>query len=392
MPGERNPTLDILRGFALFGVLLSNLNHYSPTHPSSASDNAVWWAQQWLIQNRFYSLLGFLFGIGFAIQLGRAEAQGRDVGPVFYRRMFVLLLFGIVHGMFIWDGDILTKFAVVGLFLPLYRRFSPRGLLVAAVATWFGAAYAQELLWRILALPPLPPHPDWTRLYTSGTYAEILPARITDYVANNRMVILNFGLQSADFLALFILGLWAVRSGLVANVGERLSSLRRAFWVALVCITVGFILNANIDAWWPPLRARPTWGSPHFWNARFVLRFGVPRFLITWGTAAAYAILLTLLAQRARVRAALGPLAAVGRMSLTTYLTQSVISTLLFYGYGLGWLGRVSYTGMLAIACVIFGAQLASSTWWFRHYRFGPAEWFWRSLSYWKKQPMRVAT
>ena len=404
MPGARIPTLDILRGFALFGVLWSNLNHYgtyeatftpNPTTSATPLDHTLFWMQEWLIQNRFYSLLGFLFGVGFAIQLGRAEALGRDAVRPFYRRMSVLLVIGMVHGMFIWSGDILTKFALVGCLLPLYRRLTSRGLVIAAGATYFGLAYLAMQASAAVGPTRPPALPDFASLYADGTYWQIMPARLAEYLRDTRGLVVQFSGRSVPFLTLFILGLWAARTGLVSHLGERLRFVRRALWVALACVAAGLILAANFDAWWPRppiLNGPPVFDVAHIWNSWWFIGRGIPSMLVQWGTAGAYAAALTLLVHRPRWGALIRPLAAVGRMSLTTYLVQSVVSTLIFYGYGLGLYGRVTYSGMLFLTLVIFGCQLAYSTWWFNRYRFGPAEWLWRSLSYGRSQPMRLGT
>lgn len=392
MPDGRIPSLDILRGFALFGVLWSNLNHYDPTSLTGL-DETLSWIQQWLIQNRFYSLLGFLFGIGFAIQLDRAESLSRDVRKMFYRRMFVLLLFGIAHGMFVWSGDILTRFALIGCLLPFYRRLSPRGLLISAGATWVGAAYLYAFAFPLLndILPQLNDLPNSASVYANGTYQQVMSVRATEYLRDARGLVVFFGNDGAQFLTLFILGLWAERTSLVSRISDRLGWIRRALWVALACVGAGLVLAAGFSRWWPaPAPPPPPGGLLPWFTHRFVS--GIPSTLMTWGTAGAYAAALTLLAHRVRWVVPLRPLAAAGRMSLTTYLSQSVISTMSFYGYGLGWYGQVSYSGMLAIALIVFGCQLVFSAWWLRRYRFGPAEWLWRSMSYGKAQPMRLKT
>ena len=112
--------------------------------------------------------------------------------------------------------------------------------------------------------------------------------------------------------------------------------------------------------------------------------------LAVWSMTAIYACAMILLHQREGWAQRLRPLAAVGRMTLTTYLSQSVVCTLLFYRYGVGWFGRRGYTDMFVIACLLFASQMIASTWWLARYRFGPVEWAWRSLTYWRRQPMRL--
>ena len=129
---ERVQLYDVLRGFCLFGVLWSNLNDWFITlEPVTPLDRGLSWIQNWLIEERFYSMLGLLFGIGFAIQLTRAAQRGQDVRNLFLRRMAVLLGIGLVHAILIWHGDILTAYALVGFALVPFRRWSPQRLLIA---------------------------------------------------------------------------------------------------------------------------------------------------------------------------------------------------------------------------------------------------------------------
>jgi uncharacterized protein len=392
-PESRIPALDAVRGVALLGVLWSNLNHYAPTAPTTAIDHACVWIQQWLIQNRFYSLLGVLFGIGFAIQLGRAETRGEGGNGLFYRRMLVLLLFGVLHGMLIWSGDILTKFALVGLLLPVYGRLSQRGLLLAGLGTLFGLAYV-ALLAKVAVVPgQLASLPDFTAVYVGGSYPEILPARVSEYLRQTYVIIVHFWSASAPFLTLFILGLWAARTGVLDRLRERRRSLRRGLWLSLGCVGLGLLSWARFDTWWPRpdlLSGAPGFDLPHLAAAWWLIFRQASTLLLQWGTAGVYGFGIALLAIHPRWQGALRPVAAVGRMSLTTYVTQSVLSTALFYGYGLGWYGRVSHGGMLGLTLAIFGVQLAFGTWWFRRYRFGPCEWLWRSLSYRRSLPLRL--
>src|SRR3954453_5763767 len=121
--GERIFLLDVLRGFAMFGVLWSNLNEsYSPATPDSNLQYGLEFAQIWIVEGRFYALLGLLFGIGFATQLVRAEARGADTRGLFLRKMAILLGLAMVHGMLIWQGDVLTEYALTGATLVLFRK------------------------------------------------------------------------------------------------------------------------------------------------------------------------------------------------------------------------------------------------------------------------------
>ena len=397
-PAERIATLDILRGFALLGVLWSNLNDsygapeaWRMPHFPITLEHSLAWVQQWMIQDRFYSLLAFLFGVGFGIQLRRAEAVGGNARIMFSRRMLALLAFGLIHGTLIWHGDILTSYALVGFVLVLFSGFLPRRLLFAAAATFFLLPYAERLIATALSLTPgAAEPPDIARIYASGTYAQIATLRVHQYVAwYTRWAVMGWVWNG---LTLFVLGLWAERIGLASNLCGHISRIRRALWIALGCAAAGFLILNSLGRWWPrPAVPVTSWLDPRFWSIRTVVQDDARR-LFYWGIAAAYAAALTLLLQRPGWAKRLAPLAAVGRMTLTTYLMQSIICTILFYSYGFGWYGRFGLTGMFVITMIVFAFQMAASTYWLRRFRFGPAEWLWRSLSYGRAQPMRLAS
>lgn len=389
-PRERSVTLDVLRGFAMFGVLWSNLNDWYGTRaPSTPLDQVFSWAQNWLVSSRFYTLLAFLFGVGFAMQLLRAESRGQDVRAAYVRRLLVLLAIGLAHGFFVWRGDILALYATMGFALLLFRRLSPRGLLVAAIVIfWITPAVRAAILVHFhLVQVPAVNYSVAEYVYANGTFAQIFEMRIRDFADKFSRTIM---FPWPGFLALFVLGMWVGRIGLVQNLKQRLPQIRRALVVTLVLCGVGLFIQHNFSDWWP--RTSGQAGSLREFLAR------IPRgqtslivySLGLWSMAAVYACALTLLVHRSGWSRRLAPLAAVGRMPLTTYLTQSVVCSTLFYGYGLGWFGKVGFTGMFVITIVLFSLQMLASTWWLRRYRFGPVEWLWRSLSYGAAQPMRV--
>lgn len=390
-PNERVQLFDVLRGFCLFGVLLSNLNDwYGTADPVRGLDGVLHWAQDWLIESRFYSMLGFLFGIGFAIQLMRAADRGQDVRSMFYRRMGALLVLGALHGLLIWQGDILTTYALLGFVLVMFRRLSPRKLLLAAAATWMIIPYAvvRGMMLLNISWAPIPwlePVTEWT--YAHGTWGQTVVLGAQAYLYHlGRFSWISY----PSFLALFLLGLWAIRTNAVSRLTARRRHLISALLVALACWGVAVYIGAKLPQWWPVARgSAPNWHHLRFWVARVdALRLGGE--VATWSSSAAYALLFALaMSYRAAARK-LQPLAALGRMTLTTYLVQSVVCTTLFYPWGFGWYGKVGYTGMFLLTVILFSVQVMFSVWWLRRYRFGPAEWLWRSLAYGKRQAMWI--
>ena len=390
LPEERIRAIDLLRGWAMFGVLWSNVNDwYGPRDPATKLDGALAWTQEWLIEERFFTLLCFLFGIGFAIQLLRAEDRGVDVKSTYTRRSVALLAIGLFHGLLIWSGDILTIYALVSFALVMFRRMSAKRALVSAAVIWL---FAREIIVRLRILAgmiymvprPNPTTTDW--ILGHGTWLQIAPIRVHTYFD----WFSRWGLTSYfDILAMFLAGMWAVKSGYLARVTQDRKTAMRLLVVSMAVALVGYGVEFLIPKLWPPHGAPPTGlTDPYFWYPRqLVLR------MLDWSTQAsalAYAAGLLLLWQTARGPRWLSPMAAAGRMALTTYLTQSVVCTLLFYGYGLGLFGRLSFTGMFLLTVGLFSCQMAASTWWLARFRFGPAEWLWRRLTYGHPIPFRL--
>lgn len=394
-PEERIQALDVLRGWAMFGVLWSNLNDgYGTREPVTMADHALSLTQNWLVESRFYTLLILLFGIGFGIQLMRADRVSTDLRTNYYRRSAALLAIGIVHGTLVWRGDVLTIYASVAFALVMFRTAGTRRLVISAVVLWFVAPIVLREVFFFSGLKYMMPDlaGESTAVYAHGSWLQIEHARAAGYL----QWLGRWGLRSYfSILAAFLIGFWSVKTGYFRRVIEEPRTTRRLLAFAIVAAAVGYATWHWVPAIWPavqpPNNSVPEFPYPYFQLSvlrQFVLKF------FSWdteGTAIAYACLLLLISQRPRGKRLLRPLAATGRMALTTYLTQSVVCTLLFYSYGLGWYGSVGFTGMFVITLILFGSQMAASTWWLARFRYGPAEWFWRALTYGRAPTMRVS-
>jgi len=396
-PGERIPALDLLRGWAMFGVLWANLNwgYYGTREPVTGLDHALSWTQQWMLDGRFYSLLTLLFGIGFGIQLTRADLQAVDLRSMYYRRTAALLVIGIVHGTLIYHGDILTLYALVAFALVMFRTASTKRTLVAALLLFFiGTLIVREAMFLSGLRFWMPDSAgESAAVYAHGSWLQIESARIGGYLQK----LGRFGLVLyVTILASFLVGLWSVKSGYVRRVFDEPRSTRRLLAVALGATAIGYAMSHWLGTVWPHTQAPadyiPAFPFPYFQlNMLRMLVLGPFYEATVVGGAVASACVLLLIWQRPRGKRLLRPLAATGRMALTTYLTQSIVCTLLFYSYGLGWYGSVGFTGMLLINLILFGFQMAASTWWLARFRYGPAEWLWRTLTYGHAPKMRLA-
>jgi uncharacterized protein len=380
-PAERIVAIDVLRGFALFGVLVVNVvtefrvsifEQFLPIPGStSALDRVVLAFIAMAIELKALALFSFLFGVGLAIQFERLARDTRRT-VLLLRRLAVLLIFGLLHLFLIWNGDILTEYALAG-FVVLPFLWGPRWLIGAAAAL-FLAVYLIMLLIPPAVLPTvawMTKHVAEARhVYGAGGFSDVLAFRIVEVSA-------IFPLHVAIFprtVALFLLGMFAWRTEILRRPSAHRPLLR-------VLAIVGILVGAGLTV--------AAAGPAHFgWSllgrAHFPIE-GLATLLLAMGYGAAI-IGVTSTPGGKRMLAWASPL---GRMAFTNYLAQSVIFGWIFYGYGLGLFGRVSVTAALAIGIGVYVAQVMISGWWLRNHRFGPVEWLWRSAMYGQPQPAR---
>lgn len=402
--GERVALIDVLRGFAIFGILLVNLQFFfSPvaeqllgeTPFKAPIDRLAHGAIVFFAQAKFYSLFSFLFGMGLAIQMERALARGRRVAPFFARRMLWLLLIGLAHAFLLWFGDILITYALLGFVLILFRQCKDRTLLrwtvglfaVPVLGYWTVAgmaALARQTPAGTAALESqLAAQMDGFRqateaayaAYPSGHWLEIFAVRAQEWLTVNAVAVV---FAMPGILALFLVGLNLGRRRFFQRLPETLPAVRR--WIVPLGV-VGVLANVGVVMFLG--RVNPAVPDLAATLQRTFLAIGGPALCFF------YVCAITLLWQRAAVRHMLGYLAPVGRMALSNYLMHTVIFTTLAYGYGLGLYGEVSPSVGLAMTLAMYLLQIPLSAWWLRRYRFGPLEWLWRSLTYGRLQPMR---
>lgn len=407
---ERLPLLDALRGFALLGVFVTNVSVWFSGRAllpraefeavmanASLLDLVTMRAMSLLVTGKFITIFSFLFGLGFAIQLGRAEQRGASIVPLYTRRLGVLLLIGLSHLFLLWYGDVLTSYAVLGFGLLLFRNCSDKALLSWAAVFIFVVPLIGMFL---LQLPALLGSPEAAAAAADAAQgdAEALKAQLLeastrgshfDVISANASFYLGHFLPSLlpANLALpgrFLLGFLAGRLMLFHEPAQRLPLLRKVLLWGLVAGAFGSSVAVVLV-----LFLREVVDPESLPWLPFV-RF-VARQFAEIGIAAIYVMGFTLLFQRPAWQRLLSVLSPVGRMALTNYLLQTVLSLLFFYGYGLGLMGKLSPSEIVAIPLGLFVLQIGWSQLWLARFRFGPAEWVWRSLTYGTAQPMRRA-
>jgi uncharacterized protein len=399
---ERIDLIDVVRGFALFGVLLANLVWVTTDVvltdarlsqlPTAPLDRIIKPLVVFFIDHKFYTLFSFLFGLGFAIQLSRAEERRYNVVAVYTRRVAILAVIGLLHIALVWYGDILLVYAIGGFGLLAVRHWNTRLLIILAVTL---ALFARAA---VGVFPPVGRASDSPQvdaeakedtdkerklaIFDGTSYRAIARENASFYYRD--IVAGGIGLfLLPQVFARFILGLYVGRRHWARHTTELRPTLRRILpWATAIGI-VGNGTAMLVEQ----LQDAHVLGRDSYWAhaAAPVEEAGI------LALAFAYLSALVLLFHRsAHWRRRLGHLAPVGRMALTNYLTQSVVYFVLFSGVGFGLYGEVGPALCVGLALIIFTAQMAFSGWWLARYRFGPAEWVWRTLTYRQLQPMRT--
>lgn len=425
---ERIPTLDVIRGVAVLGILLVNFqyfafpfefDHWGLDH-FDGIDKLTRLFVSCFAEMKFITMFSTLFGMGLALQSARADAAGRPFAGLYSRRLVFLYLFGLCHGLLFWYGDILFCYAILGFLALLCRKLTVRTLIIVAIPLFFLPAVG------VSGLAALDPNADWDfslgqeepdekvaasqpnangdtaasqpttapategsraaeieqaldrllrseeRTYREGTWTEIATLRAVQYVLI--VGVTTFVLFGTRTLAVFLIGMVFIKLGWFDGNDRRRGTLRRLLLIGLV---VGL-----------PMQAAATYFDA-FGDTRAITV--VTQMDAMWfgssGLCLAYMSGLALICMNAHGLRLLRPVAAVGQMALTNYLTHSIVFTTIFYSYGLGLFGQVRHSTGLAMVFGMFAIQLIVSPIWLRRFRFGPFEWVWRSLTYWRMQP-----
>jgi uncharacterized protein len=389
---DRITVMDILRGAALFGILLMNIEAFTgPLDLSFTGVDPHWHGIDYLadalvyvfVQGKFFLLFSLLFGAGFAVMAQRAQGAGRDFTPIYLRRSVALLLIGACHALLVWSGDILLVYALLSFLLLGTRRW-PLSMLPAMGALVYAFAVGLSLLFALLVWAaarggsPLDSAGSMRaaqevieaqRLaYGQGSWAQANVQRLADL----RHMIGGILITGPEIFGMFLIGAWFARSGALADPTRFASLYARLRWIAL---PVGVVLMLASAAW-----------HPYLAPGEFTVRTG-----LSYAMAAVASLLMALgyLGWIVQARHALGWLAAPGRMALTHYLLQSLLCTWLFFGYGVGFFEQLPRAWQLVFAVALFALQVGISHLWLARFRYGPIEWLWRAMTYLRWPPLR---
>ena len=402
LQNERSDILDVLRGFALCGIILDNIfgftgyGFFTQAHREAL---ATWPADGLLglfelafIKGKFYSLFSLLFGIGFSIILIRNEQRQINPLKIFYRRLSILLLIGAAHIFFLWEGDILLLYAMLGLLLPLFRKCSDKALLTWAAVLIMSpilidlvkvlmniktGAFLENIAKSIDTKTGVPVDDsysqylfkegsgwqEWRNWQQSGFFW-----RYSDLIETNRM---------PKVLGMFLLGFYAGRKMIYTDLENYVSLFKKmrrwGFIIGIPCslaMVFFFIDDKSVP------------NALGLLDTLFYALSVVPLSL-------AYVSSFCLYWVKKKGNSKLKILAPVGRMALTNYLMQTILGITIFYGVGFGFGGNIGPVIFFPVAIGIYLLQVMYSNWWFKHFNYGPVEWIWRQLTYGKRLPIK---
>jgi uncharacterized protein len=406
-PEERIALIDVLRGLALFGIIAANMRGFAGPHLTYFAPDLLWktrldfWVQAFVdtfIQGKFITLFAFLFGVGFSLQFSRAEARGSRFGPIYRRRLEALIFLGVLHQVLFWWGDILVSYGLGGFLLMAFRKRTNKTvaiwllslMMVPTVGTLSYQVFRlikpqtqQQLATAKIRSErnKLEKRLELNRIvgaYQEGNYFQVMRERLKE---DTEEIVTQPGVVIYT-LPIFLMGLLVFRRGIFQDPEANRTLLKKGLIFGLL---IGIPANVA-DTWVQHLinAQTPTGGPGPLMVVLVTLRiFGRP--LLSMGYACAIALVFMNVTWRARIL----PFGAIGRTALSNYLLQTIVGTTIFYGYGGGLFGRVNLAWLFVLSLVIYGLQVPLSRWWLSRYRFGPAEWLWRTMTYGKPPSMQ---
>ena len=397
--GDRIESFDVLRGVAILGILIMNIQGYAMIqaaylNPSAYGDlsglNGLVWKLSHLVADmKFLTIFSMLFGAGIVLMNDRVLSQGGRPASRHYRRMSGLLVIGIIHAYLLWHGDILVAYSLCGFFVFLFRNRKPRTLLILGTlflvvptvlnsfSGWGMQYWPDDAMQGMMEYwAPTAEAVSEELAAFRGSWPEQMEYRVPSALFFHTFVFLFWGGWRIVGVMLWGMALhkWGVFSAKRSrNFYASLAAV--GFVVGYSLVTFGMIRNIAAD-----------------WAIEYSFFYG-PLFNY-WGSllvGLAYVSLVMLVCKSGILLRVKGMFAAVGRTALSNYLLQTLICTTIFYSQGFGLLGQVERTGQILIVFGVWVVQVTASVIWVRHFRFGPVEWLWRSATYGRLQPIRLS-
>jgi uncharacterized protein len=397
---ERADILDILRGFALLGVLLDNVfgftgwsfltNEQRQALSTWPADGIVALSELSFIHGKFYSLFSLLFGIGFSIILIRNEQKGVNPLKIFYRRLLILSLIGVGHILLLWEGDILLLYALLGMTLPLFRKCSDRTLLILS-GVLILSPIILDTIYILLKIKPGSPLEELAVAIDKKNGIPLDKAGYSTYLFKEgaglqewrnwqesgwayRYAYILDSNRIPKVLGMFLLGFYAGRKMMYMHLENYISLFKKIrLWGFVIGIPAAIACTYFEIFAGDVMKKEPALLGHTFFYAISV----VPLSL-------AYISVICLRWIKKKGNSKLKVLAPMGRMALTNYLMQTIIGITIYYGVGFGFGGNIGPAVFIPIGIGVYILQVFYSNLWFKYFNYGPFEWIWRMLTYGK--------
>jgi uncharacterized protein len=365
--------------------------YFNPTYYGmwDGSGYAVWYLSHLLADQKFMTIFSLLFGAGIVLFSSRKEDRGQSARRHHYRRMGWLILFGLVHAYFIWEGDILFLYGVCGLWVYTLRRLRPSRLIVAGLVVlaigsalsygsgWSAQSWPEEQREGFITQSWQPPPEDIaeaTFAYGGRDYWKQVKHRAPHVLMWQTFVLLFWGVWRAGGLMLIGMGLFKL--GIFSADRPRKTYVTMVGLAAVGVAIVAYGVRQKFAHDWEPFYSFFIATQYNYWGS----------LLVSGGYIGA----VMLICRSDALHSITRPFAAAGRMAFSNYIGQSLIASYIFYGTGLGYYVEIGRVGQITIVAAVCVLQLVVSPIWLRRFRYGPLEWLWRSLTYDQRQPFRM--
>ena len=398
--------MDVLRGFAILGIFIANLNSFTwyleSNHATGPMllpelDHKMSFLHHMFIEGKFYSIFSLLFGWGIALQFKRAAAKGINALPTVRRRLAFMLLLGAFH-LLLWPGDIVFFYALLGFILLPLRKLSNKTLLITGIILILSPIllYAAKSHWEWMNAPAgflyetggkldakllntnLASDDSIADYLKQASWWEVFKADISGFFY--RYGYLFFVSRIPKVLGMFLIGYALGRSDFYKNISQHKK-------VLYLIIAAGLIIGLPANYF---LAKYMLYNMNDYWMLKTKGLYQTIAYAVgVVPLAMVYVALFMLLFQSAKGKKIMSVLAPVGKMAFSNYIAQTLIGNFVFLGAGLGYLGQVGPVYFTMFGIVIFILQIIISTIWLRYFNYGPIEWIWRSATYKKWQPLR---
>ncbi|HUQ85951.1 MAG TPA: DUF418 domain-containing protein [Vicinamibacterales bacterium] len=396
---DRYEAIDLLRGLAVLGILVMNIQSFAMPmaayfNPTALGDRGpvdfyVWAFSHLFFDQKFMTLFSWLFGAGIILMTARAAERGVKPAAFHYRRMLGLLVFGLIHAYLIWDGDILVLYAICGAIVYPFRKLRPMvllalGLLSLAIGSSLmigggfyiprgpaGAIKEFQDFWA----PSAEQLQRETLAFQGGWLAQ-MPMRAKHSLEFQLSDIWLWGVWRAGgnmLIGMALLKWRVVTAELQQNFYRDLAVIGFGFGLPLIA---GGVASMSLHDW-ETFHSFFIAGQFNYWASLLVAAGWMGFTIAMWHAGIARGLAARLI--------------AVGRTAFSCYILTSLMCTFIFYGHGLGYFGRVSRPGQVAVTVAVWMTLLIAAPLWLARFRFGPLEWLWRTLTYGERQPLRRA-